>query len=577
MQSWPSFFFLLGRYKKFFLALILMGALEIGLQASIRYASQKIIDDVLPQKNYTLLIITCFILALLALSQVSLGGIGEWWSKKIAGKFTNGLKKKVFKKILQLPVEKSYGHKMGDSYTLIQTDTENVGGLLQGGFLAPIKGMLMLMVGMGFIFLLNPLAGAIYLATCVLATFAGLWFIYKMRFLQSDMRSKLSELNSSVNQSLLGVSTIKSFLKDLYFARKNMSVAQSFLRSRLKSQMYNIVVHRLSWLIYWMFIVLAWLIGGSFWIKGHMSLGELVAFHFFADFIFDPIFMLIHSLGEIQTGLISSEKIHQLLLEKKDISRPFEGVRVNKLDKDIHIKSLSYQYPNGNYALNNIETKIRLGKFTLIAGPSGAGKSSLLKLLIRLMPPTQGEIFIGSYNLSGINLGCLREKMAWVPQDIWLMDGSLLDNVVFGNKNISRKDIEEALEISQCTGFISSLPKGLDNQVGELGYQLSGGEKQRIALARALVQKPELLLLDEFSSALDPGLELKILQGLKELCPKTTIVAAAHRQSLLEFADDILIMENGSLASEESLNYAGNRLFFNQNYGLPPNNRRANK
>ncbi|MEH7545755.1 ABC transporter ATP-binding protein, partial [Neobacillus vireti] len=263
------------------------------------------------------------------------------------------------------------------------------------------------------------------------------------------------------------------------------------------------------------------------------------------------------SMEQIATTVPAFKALRDLqrkCMRAVDINDPTIYKRIKPLiiDKEIECRDVYFRYDSqdGNYALQNINLKVQINSMTAIVGPSGAGKSTLIDILIGLHKPEQGEILIDGKVINEQNLLSLRQSISYVPQDPFLFNASIRDNLLMIRPNISEDDIWEALDFSAASDFVKILPNGLDTIVGDRGIRLSGGERQRLVLARAILRNPSILVLDEATSALDSENEAKIQEAVEKLKGRMTVIVIAHRLSTIKNADQVIVLEHGKMVQQ---------------------------
>ena len=250
------------------------------------------------------------------------------------------------------------------------------------------------------------------------------------------------------------------------------------------------------------------------------------------------------------------DRLNQLFIEQPSVNEAKLPIRLGALDNSIAFEHVEFSYPHvddrvATRVLCDVTVVIRKGDLTVIVGPSGGGKTTLLNLLLRLYDPTSGSVLVDGTNIRNIALASLRSQIGFVSQEILLMDGTIRNNVRMGKLDASDEEIWEALGAAEIADFVRELVNGLDTRVGERGAMLSGGQRQRLALARALVRRPSLLVLDEPTSSLDAQNERELLATLRDLnlTRQLTIIAVTHRLQLAIFADQVLVIADGRLES----------------------------
>jgi ATP-binding cassette subfamily C protein len=285
-----------------------------------------------------------------------------------------------------------------------------------------------------------------------------------------------------------------------------------------------------------------------------------------------PKFMGIQ--GNLQQMYACIPAFDALLTLKKDSEEASEKTNVceqtnvlpKRITDELKCENVYFQYgPSSPYALKNINLSIKANEMTAVVGPSGAGKSTLIDILMGLLVPTEGQLVIDGKPVMPDEILSLRKSISYVPQEPFLFNGSIRENLLLVNPNVSEEDMWQALTFSASADFVSRLPKTLDTQIGDRGVMLSGGERQRLVLARAILRKPSILILDEATSALDSENESKIQESIERLKGKMTIIVIAHRLSTIRNADRILVLDQGmvtqngsfrSLASEEKKTFS---------------------
>jgi ATP-binding cassette subfamily C protein len=266
---------------------------------------------------------------------------------------------------------------------------------------------------------------------------------------------------------------------------------------------------------------------------------------------------LLKQLGKVQTRyqeMVMTESAYWSIkdtIEAMKLERePVTGSRTAELKRAIHLKEVDFAYDDHN-VLRNVSLSLPAGQITAIVGPSGSGKTTIVDLVTGLLRPQKGEIMVDNESLEQVNLKSWRRKIGYIPQDTILLHDSVLNNITLGDPELGEKDVEDALRSAGAWEFVSRMPGGLQGIVGERGDKLSGGQRQRIAIARAIVQKPELLILDEATSALDPQSEMAICETLQNLRGRLTIVIISHQEALVKISDRTYHLQNGKIVTTE--------------------------
>ncbi|KKQ21751.1 MAG: ATP-binding cassette, sub-family B [Candidatus Wolfebacteria bacterium GW2011_GWC1_37_10] len=284
--------------------------------------------------------------------------------------------------------------------------------------------------------------------------------------------------------------------------------------------------------------------------QGAMTLGELVMFSGYATMLFGPFIMLGHNWQVVQNGLISIERAEKILKTPPEIYVPENAVVLSDIKGEVEFKNVYFSYKRGKQVLENINFKVKPGEIIALVGESGVGKSTLIDLISGYYFATNGNVYIDNHNVKNFDLNFLRSKIAVVPQEVVLFNDTIEKNIKYGNFGASIKAVKKAAEMSHCLEFIEKFSKKWNQIVGERGVKLSVGQKQRVAIGRAILRKPRILILDEPTSALDAKSENIIAESLEELMKDRTTFIIAHRLSTVRKADRILVLDKGKIAEE---------------------------
>jgi ABC-type multidrug transport system fused ATPase/permease subunit len=265
-----------------------------------------------------------------------------------------------------------------------------------------------------------------------------------------------------------------------------------------------------------------------------------------------PIFMIMGSLATLQVSMACAERVFDLLDEPVGMPDAPDAVDVPGFERAIRFETVSFDYPDGTRALDRLDLSIPKGKVTALVGPSGAGKSTVVNLVLRFYDATEGEILLDGTDIRRYTLASYRRLMSLVLQDVFLFDGTVRENITYGNPDAPDEEVHEAARVANAHEFIVQLDRGYDAYVGERGVKLSGGQKQRIALARAVLTNPEILVLDEATSNLDAESEALIQDALRRIFRERTTLVIAHRLSTILDADTIAVLDGGRKIEEGS-------------------------
>jgi putative ABC transport system ATP-binding protein len=277
------------------------------------------------------------------------------------------------------------------------------------------------------------------------------------------------------------------------------------------------------------------------------SAGTLLAFLFLVNLMIEPIQTLVETIDQAQRAAAGVRRVLKVLDSPIDLADPVDGVELPPGPLGVELEKVSFSYPGGPPVLSAVDVEIAVGRRVAVVGQTGSGKTTFAKLLTRLLDPVTGTVKIGGVPLPQVKFSSLRSRVAFVPQEGFLFDTTIADNVRYGRPEAGDREIETAFLELELDGWLRRLPEGLQTRVGERGANLSAGERQLVALVRAWITGPEVLLLDEATSAVDPALEVSLRRAIERLTAGRTSITIAHRLSTAEAADEILVFDQGGL------------------------------
>ena len=512
---------------------------------------QQIIDSVISQGNISSLNILGTFLIFMALMQGILYVLRTYIFSEVSNNIDINLGSSIIRNLFRLPLGYFSKRKVGEISTRIN-ELEKIRSFLTGTALTAILDTIF-----SIIYILIMCIYSIKLTICsllVIPLFMALVVIFSpisKRYILNQAVAR-AKVNSHLVEGISGIESIKSqglefvteskwenFYQKQIDASFNHSISTSIAGS------INNFLQQISGLI------IIW-IGAFLVVNGELTIGGLIAFRILSSFVTSPILRITSLWQSFQETIISLERLADIL------DHPLEEDVDNQLlpslpaiKGKVSFENVSFNFsPSSSLALSDITFNISPGNFVGIVGKSGSGKSTLLKLLNRLLGPYRGEVFIDNVEISKINLYSLRSQIGFFPQESFLFDGSVQENIALSRPEASFEEISHAAWIACADDFIQKLPNGYATPVGEKGANLSGGQKQRIALARGFLSNPNLLILDESTSALDLFTENKLINRIKDSFPNKTIFFITHRLNKVKDADQILVIENGKIVEK---------------------------
>jgi len=369
----------------------------------------------------------------------------------------------------------------------------------------------------------------------------------KLRKSSSVVQARTADITSVLQETISAVRVVKSFVREDYeierFSRENYS---NFRAQMKNAQLMATLTPVIEFLAAIGVTVIIWY-GGWEVINGHLTAGALIAFLVYAVNLSNPIKRLSRVYAHIQRALAAAERVFEVLDTEPDIKDSPNAVELPSITGNVAFHNITFEYKPGEQALKNVSLEAKAGQMVAIVGPSGAGKTTIANLIPRFYDPVDGHIAIDGVDIKSVTIDSLRKQIGIVPQETILFNGTVYDNILYGDLTASEEEVIAAAKAANAHNFIMDMPAGYDTQIGERGSKLSGGQRQRIAIARAILKNPRVLILDEATSALDTESEKLVQEALDKLMVGRTSFVIAHRLSTVLRADQILVMERGQI------------------------------
>ena len=360
------------------------------------------------------------------------------------------------------------------------------------------------------------------------------------------MLKKFDGFNASIQENLTNIRVVKSFVRTDYEKKKFKAANDDLYNASIYAEKLMILGEPLLMVLLYCTILAVLVVSTKVIANGSLLVGEFTAIFTYIMQIIMSFLMTIAMVAQLFMSEASAKRIAEVLDEEPDIKDP-ENALETLNDASVEFKNVSFSYNEGKNIINNASFKIDSGEMVGIMGATGSSKSSLVQLIARLYDVTDGEVLVGGENVKKYKLHSLRENVGMVLQKNVLFSGTIADNLRWGNKNATDEALRNACKIADADEFISSFPDGYQTDLGQGGVNVSGGQKQRLCIARAILKSPKILILDDSTSAVDSATDARIRQGLRESLPNTTKIIIAQRVSSISDCDKIIILDNGSV------------------------------
>ena len=523
---------------------------EVVMETVIPMIMSKLIDEFANGMN-PVLKYGAILLAMAVASLVS-GMLAARYAARAATGLSANLRKDMFYSIQDFSFREIDGFSVSSLVTRMTTDVTNVQNAYQMVIRGAIRTPLMLIFAFAMAFSLNWKIALCYLAAVPIVGAALFLIVFKvMPYFRRSFR-RYDAMNASIQENVRAIRVVKSFVTEEYekqkFAKHVEEVKNDFVRAE-KILALNSPVMMFS--IYAIIMIIA-AFGSQMIINSQateLTTGELTALIGYAGQILGSMMMLSMIMVMISMSIESAKRITEVLDTETTIVSPEDGVKEVK-NGEIVFKNVSFRYSEKaeRNALENIDLTIRSGETVGIIGGTGSSKSTLIQLIPRLYDVTEGELTVGGVNVKEYDLVSLRDAVSLVLQKNVLFEGTIAENIRWGNKNASDEEVKRVCELAHAAEFINELPDGYETHIEQGGSNVSGGQKQRLCIARALLKKPKILILDDSTSAVDTKTDALIRKAMREEIPDTTKIIIAQRIVSVEDADKIIVMDGGRIS-----------------------------
>lgn len=552
MKQWKRYKSYILPYKSAFILGPLMMVTEVLGEILLPKFMSMIINHGVAQKDGGYILKMGLVMAITSFLMAAGGILGAYFAAKASISFTSDLRRDLFARVQQFSFKNIDTFSTGSLVTRLTNDIQQVQNLIMMGLRMMLRAPGMFLGALVMAFWMNAELAAVILVVIPLLTAAIVWILRTAYPRFTAMQKALDTLNSGIQEVLTNVRVVKSFVREDYeekrFADTNRELKEAGLRA------LKIVIATMPVMMFAMNVTtlaVVWF-GGNLIIGGRMAVGDLTAFTTYIVQILMSLMMLSMVFLQSSRAMASIRRIDEVLDEPIDLNDENASQKDRKVEKGrVEFKDVSFSYREGGEpVLSHISLTAEPGETIGILGATGSGKTSLVQLIPRLYDVTEGSVRVDGIDVREYSLKNLRDGVGMVLQKNVLFSGTIEENLRWGDETATEEEVRRAAVYAQADSFVNSFAEGYKTEMGQGGVNVSGGQKQRLCIARALLKKPKILILDDSTSAVDTATEAAIRTAFREDLKDTTKFIIAQRLSSLEYADRILVLEDGRIIGE---------------------------
>ncbi len=538
-----------GEYKKAAILTPIFTALEVLMDVLIPFVTASIIDKGINAGDMNAVIKYGLILLLIAFFALFCGAMSAKYSAEASTGFAANVRDKMYKKIQTYSFSNIDKFSTAGLVTRLTTDVTN----LQNAFMMLIRIAVRppLMLGMSVIMciIISPSLSVIFAVAVVFLAIIIVTLLPKVNKIFTETFNKYDDLNAEVQENVNGVRVVKAYVREEHEKEKFNKAASNLRKLFEKAEgMMALIQPVMNLAVYGCIVALSWF-GAHLIVGGSLTTGQLTSMFSYVMSILMSLMMLSMVIVMITMSFASARRIAAVINEEPDIQNPSNPLMsVTDGSIDFNHVNFSYQSGTGENVLDDIDLHIHSGETIGIIGGTGSGKSTLISLISRLYDATSGEVKVGGHNVKDYDIEVLRNEVSVVLQKNVLFSGTVIENLRWGNENATEEECLKAIQLACADEFIMKKPEGLNAHVEQGGNNFSGGQKQRLCIARALLKNPKVLILDDSTSAVDTATDAKIQKAFNEEIPNTTKIIISQRISSVKNADRIIVIDNGKVS-----------------------------
>lgn len=539
----------IGKYKKESIITPIFTAVEVFLEILIPFITASIIDKGIQAGDMRKVGIYGGIMLVIAFLSLFCGIQAGKYAAAASTGFACNLREKMYENIQTFSFSNIDKFSTAGLVTRMTTDVTNVQNAYQMIIRIAVRAPLMMICSITMCVIISPRLSLIFFVALIFLGFVLFFIIYKVTPVFTSGFEKYDELNASVQENISGIRVVKAFVREDHEKKKFNKAADNLYKTFVKAESFLAFNNPTMMLVvYGCIVALSWF-ASHFIVSGSITTGNLTSMFSYVMSMLMSLMMLSMIFVMVSMSAASARRISEVLNEKADLAnpeKPYEEVEDGRIDFN-HV-NFSYRKNSTEDTLHDIDIHINAGETIGIIGGTGCGKSSFVSLISRLYDVTEGSVCVGGKDVRTYDMDALRNQVAVVLQKNVLFSGTILDNLRWGDDNASYEDCVEACKQACADEFIERMPKKYDTWIEQGGTNVSGGQRQRLCIARALLKKPKVLILDDSTSAVDTATDAKIKQAFARKIPGTTKLIVSQRISSIQDADRIIVLEDGKVS-----------------------------
>ena len=516
------------------------------MELAFPLAVNRVVDDLLPSSNWNWILWGCISLFGIYIISAVLHYVVTYWGHKLGINIETDMRKELFTHVQRLSFGFFDNNKTGHLVSRMTNDLMDIGEIAHHGPEDLFIAIMTLTGAFALMFSINSQLAVLTFVIVPLIICLSLYFSKKMTVAFKRFFADIANFNARVENNVSGMRVVQAFANEEHEIAQFNESNSRFRKSKLVAYRIMAWNSSVSYILMKVVTLFVLLCGTWFVINKQMTYGEFIAFVLLSNVFLGPIQQINAVIEMYPKGIAGFKRYVEMLETEPDVADAPDASDVKHLKGNIKYRDVSFSYEGKENVLDNINLTIRAGETIALVGPSGAGKTTICSLLPRFYDINSGSLTIDGIEIKQMTLKSLRSQIGIVQQDVYLFDGTIRENIAYGNLDASEDEIWEAAKRAQLEDIILSQTEGMNTLIGERGVKLSGGQKQRLSISRMFLKNPSILILDEATSALDTETEVAIQHALSELSQGRTTLVIAHRLATIKNADRIVVVtENG--------------------------------